>query len=66
VRGRSYARVRSAGVAEAFPEGVARRTAAVPLDAKMIDVPVGEWAKAELHLAALCQTRDEEKQQALQ
>jgi hypothetical protein len=32
----------------------------------MIDVPVGAWAKAELHLAALCQTRDEEKQQALQ
>ena len=56
-----YTRVR-----EVFAEGVARGTAAVPLDGKMIDVPVDEWAKAVLHLAALCQTRDAEKQQALQ
>jgi len=56
-----YTRVR-----EVFAEGVARGTAAVPLDGKMIDVPVDEWAKAVLHLAALCQRRDAEKYQALQ
>jgi citrate lyase subunit beta/citryl-CoA lyase len=49
-----------------FAEGVARGTAAVPLDGKMIDVPVDEWAKVVLHLAALCQARDAVKQQALQ
>jgi citrate lyase subunit beta / citryl-CoA lyase len=53
-------------VREVFAEGVARGTAAVPLDGKMIDVPVDEWAKAVLHLAALCQARDEAKQQAQQ
>jgi citrate lyase subunit beta/citryl-CoA lyase len=53
-------------VREVFAEGVARGTAAVPLDGKMIDVPVDEWAKAVLHLAALCHTRDEEKHHALQ
>jgi citrate lyase subunit beta/citryl-CoA lyase len=53
-------------VREVFAEGVARGTAAVPLDGKMIDVPVDEWAKVVLHLAALCQARDEVKQQALQ
>jgi citrate lyase subunit beta/citryl-CoA lyase len=56
-----YTRVR-----EVFAEGVARGTAAVPLDGKMIDVPVDEWAKAVLHLAMLCRTRDEEKRLALQ
>jgi citrate lyase subunit beta/citryl-CoA lyase len=56
-----YTRVR-----EVFAEGVARGTAAVPLDGKMIDVPVDEWAKAVLHLAALCRRRDEAKQRALQ
>jgi citrate lyase subunit beta / citryl-CoA lyase len=56
-----YTRVR-----EVFAEGVARGTAAVPLDGKMIDVPVDEWAKAVLHLAALCRTRDEAKRRALQ
>ena len=45
-----YTRVR-----EVFAEGVARGTAAVPLDGKMVDVPVDEWAKVVLHLAALCQ-----------
>jgi citrate lyase subunit beta / citryl-CoA lyase len=53
-------------VREVFAEGVARGTAAVPLDGKMIDVPVDEWAKVVLHLAALCHARDEAKQQALQ
>jgi citrate lyase subunit beta/citryl-CoA lyase len=51
-------------VREVFAEGVARGTAAVPLDGKMIDVPVDEWAKAVLQLAALCQARDQAKQQA--
>jgi citrate lyase subunit beta/citryl-CoA lyase len=53
-------------VRQVFAEGVARGTAAVPLDGKMIDVPVDEWAKVVLHLAALCKARDEAKQQALQ
>jgi citrate lyase subunit beta/citryl-CoA lyase len=52
-------------VRQVFAEGVARGTAAVPLDGKMIDVPVDEWAKAVLHLAALCQQRDEAKHQAM-
>jgi citrate lyase subunit beta / citryl-CoA lyase len=52
-------------VRQVFAEGVARGTAAVPLDGKMIDVPVDEWAKAVLHLAALCQARDAEKQARL-
>jgi citrate lyase subunit beta / citryl-CoA lyase len=52
-------------VREVFAEGVARGTAAVPLDGKMIDVPVDEWGKVVLHLAALCTARDEAKQQAL-
>jgi citrate lyase subunit beta / citryl-CoA lyase len=53
-------------VRQVFAEGVARGTAAVPLDGKMIDVPVDEWAKVVLHLAALCQARDEAKQRARQ
>jgi citrate lyase subunit beta/citryl-CoA lyase len=53
-------------VRDVFAEGVARGTAAVPLDGKMIDVPVDEWAKAVLHLATLCRQRDEAKQRALQ
>jgi citrate lyase subunit beta/citryl-CoA lyase len=53
-------------VRKVFAEGVARGTAAVPLDGKMIDVPVDEWAKVVLHVAALCQARDEMKRQALQ
>jgi citrate lyase subunit beta/citryl-CoA lyase len=56
-----YTRVR-----EVFAEGVARGTAAVPLDGKMVDVPVDEWAKVVLHLAALCNARDDTKQQAQQ
>jgi citrate lyase subunit beta/citryl-CoA lyase len=56
-----YTRVR-----EVFAEGVARGTAAVPLDGKMIDVPVDEWAKVVLQLAEMCQARDQEKHRALQ
>jgi citrate lyase subunit beta/citryl-CoA lyase len=58
---RYYRRVR-----EVFAEGVARGTAAVPLDGKMVDVPVDEWAKVVLHLAALCAARDQAKQRARQ
>jgi citrate lyase subunit beta / citryl-CoA lyase len=53
-------------VRQVFAEGVARGTAAVPLDGKMIDVPVDEWAKVVLHVAGLCEARDEAKRQALQ
>jgi citrate lyase subunit beta/citryl-CoA lyase len=56
-----YTRVR-----QVFAEGVARGTAAVPLDGKMIDVPVDEWAKVVLELAEMCRARDAQKQQALQ
>ncbi len=56
-----YTRVR-----EVFAEGVARGTAAVPLDGKMVDVPVDEWAKAVLQQAALCKARDADKQRALE
>jgi citrate lyase subunit beta/citryl-CoA lyase len=56
-----YTRVR-----EVFAEGVARGTAAVPLDGKMVDVPVDEWAKVVLHLAVLCTARDDAKQRARQ
>jgi citrate lyase subunit beta/citryl-CoA lyase len=53
-------------VREVFAEGVARGTAAVPLDGKMVDVPVDEWAKVVLQVATMCRARDEAKQQALQ
>jgi citrate lyase subunit beta / citryl-CoA lyase len=53
-------------VRQVFADGVARGTAAVPLDGKMIDVPVDEWAKVVLALAAVCRARDLEKQRALQ
>ncbi len=47
-----------------FAEGVARGTAAVPLGARMIDVPVDEWAKVVLALAAACRARDQAKRRA--
>ena len=47
-----------------FAEGVARGTAAVPLGTRMIDVPVDEWAKVVLALAAACRDRDEVKRHA--
>ena len=52
-------------VREAFAAGVAAGTAAVPLDGKMIDVPVDEWAIVVLAMAASCAARDAEKQAAL-
>lgn len=48
-------------VREAFAKGVAEGTAAVPLDGKMIDVPVDEWAIVVLAMAEACAARDAEK-----
>lgn len=52
-------------VREAFAAGVAAGTAAVPLDGKMIDVPVDEWAAVVLATAEACAARDAEKRAAL-
>ena len=52
-------------VREAFAAGVAAGTAAVPLDGKMIDVPVDEWAIVVLATAEACAARDAEKRAAL-
>lgn len=48
-------------VREAFAAGVAAGTAAVPLDGRMIDVPVDEWAIVVLATAEACAVRDAEK-----
>lgn len=48
-------------VREAFAAGVAAGTAAVPLDGRMIDVPVDEWAIVVLATAEACARRDAEK-----
>lgn len=45
-------------VREAFAAGVAAGTAAVPLDGRMIDVPVDEWAIVVLATAEACAARD--------
>jgi citrate lyase subunit beta / citryl-CoA lyase len=52
-------------VREAFAAGVAAGTAAVPLEGKMIDVPVDEWAIVVLATAEACAVRDAEKRAAL-
>lgn len=52
-------------VREAFAAGVAAGTAAVPLDGRMIDVPVDEWAIVVLAMAEACAARDAEKRAAL-
>jgi citrate lyase subunit beta/citryl-CoA lyase len=52
-------------VREAFAAGVAAGTAAVPLDGKMIDVPVDEWAIVVLAMAEACAARDAQKKAAL-
>jgi citrate lyase subunit beta / citryl-CoA lyase len=52
-------------VREAFAVGVAAGTAAVPLDGKMIDVPVDEWAIVVLAMADACAARDAEKKAAV-
>lgn len=51
-------------VREAFAAGVTAGTAAVPLDGRMIDVPVDEWAIVVLAMAEACAVRDAEKQAA--
>ena len=53
-------------VREAFAAGLAAGTAAVPLDGRMIDVPVDEWAIVVLATADACAARDAEKQAARQ
>lgn len=52
-------------VREAFAAGVAAGTAAVPLDGRMIDVPVDEWAIVVLAMAEACEARDAEKRAAV-
>jgi citrate lyase subunit beta/citryl-CoA lyase len=51
-------------VREAFAAGVAAGTAAVPLEGRMIDVPVDEWAIVVLATAEACAARDAEKRAA--
>jgi citrate lyase beta subunit len=48
-------------VREAFAAGLAAGTAAVPLEGRMIDVPVDEWAIVVLATAEACAVRDAEK-----
>jgi citrate lyase subunit beta / citryl-CoA lyase len=48
-------------VREVFASAVAAGTAAVPLDGRMIDVPVDEWAKVVLAMAEACDARDAQK-----
>jgi citrate lyase subunit beta/citryl-CoA lyase len=52
-------------VREAFAAGVAAGTAAVPLDGRMIDVPVDEWAIVVLETAEACAKRDAAKAAAI-
>jgi citrate lyase subunit beta/citryl-CoA lyase len=52
-------------VREAFAAGVAAGTAAVPLEGRMIDVPVDEWAKVVIAMADACGARDAQKRAAL-
>ena len=52
-------------VRAAFAAGVAAGTAAVPLDGRMIDVPVDEWAIVVLAMAQACAERDRQKREAL-
>lgn len=48
-----------------FAAGIAAGTAAVPLDGRMIDIPVNEWATAVLAMADACAARDAEKLAAI-
>lgn len=49
---------------EVFAEGLSRGLASVPIDGKMIDIPVDLRAKAYLEWADKCMARDAEKAQA--
>jgi len=53
-------------VREVFAEAIASGTAAVPLDGRMIDVPVDEWAKVVIAMDEACTARDAEKKLALE
>ena len=53
-------------VREVFAEAIASGTAAVPLDGRMIDVPVDEWAKVVIAMDEACAARDAEKKAALE
>jgi citrate lyase subunit beta/citryl-CoA lyase len=53
-------------VREVFAEGLKRGMASVPIDGKMIDVPVDVRARLYLEWAARAKARDEEKAQAHQ
>jgi citrate lyase subunit beta/citryl-CoA lyase len=53
-------------VREAFAAGIAAGTAAVPLDGRMIDVPVDEWAIVVIAMAEACAARDAQKREALE
>ncbi|MCC7080844.1 MAG: hypothetical protein IT530_09255 [Burkholderiales bacterium] len=52
-------------VRAAFAAGVAAGTAAVPLDGRMVDVPVDEWAIVVIATAEACARRDAHKRAAL-
>jgi citrate lyase subunit beta/citryl-CoA lyase len=52
-------------VREAFAAGLKAGTAAVPLDGRMIDVPVDEWAIVVIATAEACAARDAQKRDAL-
>jgi citrate lyase subunit beta/citryl-CoA lyase len=52
-------------VRQVFANALAAGTAAAPFAGRMIDVPVDEWAKVVLEMAAACAARDLEKQKAL-
>ena len=51
-------------VRQIFAQAIAAGTAAVPFHGRMIDVPVDEWAKVVLDMAAACATRDAQKRAA--
>jgi len=53
-------------VIEVFAEGIKRGMASVPIDGKMIDVPVDLRAKLYLRWANRAQARDDEKTKAHQ
>jgi citrate lyase subunit beta/citryl-CoA lyase len=51
-------------VREVFADALAAGTAAVPLNGRMIDVPVDEWAKVVLAMAEACDAREAQKRAA--
>ena len=51
-------------VRQVFAQAIAAGTAAVPFHGRMIDVPVDEWAKVVLEMAAACAARDVQKSSA--